>query len=95
MKRGAAVTWTVAGFAAGAVLGLVAWTRYRERHARSLFSPKARRRWAALSRLEDEATADGEVDTLGVLREYVAWERHPRLRRRGRAILDRLASPQD
>jgi hypothetical protein len=60
-----------------------------------LFSSRKRRRWAALGRLAGDVAADDAVDTLGVLREYVAWERDPRLLRRGRAILARLASTLD
>jgi hypothetical protein len=83
------------GFAAGAALGLAAWTTYQERHAQSLFSPKVRRRWAALGRIASDTTPDSSMDTVGLLREYVAWEQHPRLLRRGRAILSRLVSTLD
>jgi hypothetical protein len=90
-RRLSTTAWAAIGLAAGIAIGVVAWASYREKHARSLFSPKPRRRLAALSRLgspEVEAT----VDTVATLREYVAWERHPVLKRRGRNLLERLAS---
>jgi hypothetical protein len=89
------VLWASLGFVAGAALGLAAWTTYQDRHAQSLFSPKVRRRWAALGRLASDAGRDSSMDTVGLLREYVAWERNPRLQRRGRAILSRLVSTLD
>ena len=83
---------TVLGFTVGAALGVAAWTQYQNRHARSLFSSRVRRRWAALGRLASSASSGASMDTVGLLREYVAWERNPRLLRRGRAILERVLS---
>jgi hypothetical protein len=91
-RRDAGVMWAVIGLAAGITIGIVAWSTYREKHARSLFSPKPRRRLAALSRLASPEGIEATVDTVATLREYVAWERHPVLRRRGRDLLARLAS---
>lgn len=91
-RRGSGMPWAAIGFAAGIVIGIVAWSTYREKHARSLFSPKPRRRLAALSRLASAGQVAATVDTVATLREYVAWERHPVLKRRGRALLARLAS---
>jgi hypothetical protein len=91
-RRDSATTWALIGLTAGLTLGIVAWSTYREKHARSLFSPKPRRRLAALSRLSSPEGVDATVDTVATLREYVAWERHPMLRRRGRELLARLAS---
>jgi hypothetical protein len=76
------------GFAGGVALGVAAWTGYQDRNTQSLFSAKARRRLAALSRLSSHAS----VDSIALVREYVAWERHPVLRKRGEALLDRLVS---
>ena len=93
MSRGKSPTmWAAIGLAAGIAIGMVAWSSYREKHARSLFSPKPRRRLAALSRLATPDGVDETVDTVATLREYVAWERHPALKRRGRDLLERLAS---
>jgi len=90
-----ATAWAALGIAAGTMLGLIVWSGYQDRHARSLFSPRARRRFAALSRLASDADPEESVDTIALLREYVAWEPHPLLRRRGRALLVRLASTLD
>lgn len=77
-------------FAGGAGLGLMTglWLarRHGRQHRASLFSPRAERRWAALgwlSRHESPAT-------LRLLRDYVRWERHPRLRLRGDKIVRRM-----
>jgi len=90
-----ATAWAALGLVAGTVLGLIVWSGYQDRHARSLFSPRVRRRLAALGRLASDAAPEDSVDTIALLREYVAWERHPLLRRRGRALLARLASTLD
>ncbi len=82
--------WAAAGLAGGILLGLVLTAVYQERHAQALFSARVRRRWAALGRLASEAT----VESLPLVREYVAWEPHPRLRRRAKALLRRLQSLQ-
>lgn len=84
--------WAALGIAAGIAIGIVAWSTYQEKHARALFSPKPRRRLAALSRLSRPESLHATVDTVATLREYVAWERHPVLRRRGKDLLSRLAS---
>jgi hypothetical protein len=84
--------WGIIGLTAGIAVGMVAWASYREKHARSLFNPKPRRRLAALSGLSSPDSIEATVDTVATLREYVAWERHPVLRRRGKDLLQRLAS---
>jgi hypothetical protein len=91
-RRSSGTLWAAIGLAAGIALGILAWSSYREKHARSLFSPKPRRRLAALSRLASPEGVDATVDTVATLREYVAWERHPALKRRARNLLERLAS---
>jgi len=76
----------------GAVLGAAAgWVLAQRRltfHRRDLFSPRPMRRLAALGFL---AGQDG-VETTRLLRDYLAWERQPMLRRRAEAILKRLQS---
>ena len=91
-RRLSSTAWAAIGLAAGVAIGVIAWSTYREKHARSLFSPKPRRRLAALSRLASPEGVEATVDTVATLREYVAWERHPVLKRRGRNLLERLAS---
>lgn len=82
--------WALAGVTGGILAGVVLTTMYQERHAQALFSTRTRRRWAALGRLAAEAT----VDSVPLVREYVAWEPHPGLRRRGKALLQQLLSLQ-
>jgi hypothetical protein len=88
MRAGRAVGYVALGMASGVVLGVVLTTMYQDRNAQSLFSPRRRRRWAALGRLAAEAV----VDSVPLVREYVAWESHPGLRRRGERLLRRLQS---
>ncbi len=74
------------GMAFGAVAGWVMAQRRLESHRRDLFSPRPLRRLAALGFL---AGQDG-VDTVRLLRDYLAWERQPMLRRRAEAIVRRM-----
>jgi hypothetical protein len=74
------------GVAFGAVAGWVMAQRRLETHRRDLFSPRPLRRLAALGFL---AGQDG-VETVRLLRDYLAWERQPMLRRRAEAILRRM-----
>jgi hypothetical protein len=74
------------GVAFGAVAGWVMAQRRLETHRRDLFSPRPLRRLAALGFL---AGQDG-VDTVRLLRDYLAWERQPMLRRRAEAIVRRM-----
>ena len=79
-------------FSGGAVLGAAAgWVLAQRRltfHRRDLFSPRPMRRLAALGYL---AGQDG-VETARLLRDYLAWEQQPMLRRRAEALLKRLKS---
>ncbi|MGH3991344.1 MAG: hypothetical protein ACRDSN_02640, partial [Pseudonocardiaceae bacterium] len=77
-------------FAGGLVVGAVAgWVLAQRRltfHQRDLFSPRPLRRLAALGFLAGESG----VDTVRLLRDYLAWERQPILRRRAEAIVRRM-----
>jgi hypothetical protein len=79
-------------FTGGAVVGAAAgWVfaqRRLEFHRRDLFSPRPMRRLAALGYLAGQSG----VETARLLRDYLAWERQPMLRRRAEAILKRLES---
>ncbi|HEY7614981.1 MAG TPA: hypothetical protein VH764_18445 [Gemmatimonadales bacterium] len=79
-------------FASGAMVGAAAgWVLAQRRltfHRRDLFSPRPMRRLAALGYLAGQ----GDVETVRLLRDYVAWERQPVLRRRAETILRRLES---
>jgi hypothetical protein len=79
-------------FAGGAVVGAATgWVLAQRRltfHRRDLFSPRPMRRLAALGYLAGQ----GDVETVRLLRDYMAWERQPVLRRRAETILRRLES---
>lgn len=72
-----------AGFAGGLVLGAAVWAGMLDRNRRGLFSRQPVRRFAAVSYLATRPS----VDTARLLRDYVRWEPHPLLRRRGRQAL--------
>jgi hypothetical protein len=74
------------GLAVGAAGGwLLAQGRFAF-HRRDLFSPRPRRRMAALGFLAGQSG----VETVRLLRDYLSWERQPPLRRRAEAIVRRL-----
>jgi hypothetical protein len=73
----------VGGLAVGAMAGWALAQRRLATHQRDLFSPRPLRRLAALGYLAGQAG----IDTIRLLRDYLAWERQPVLRRRAMAIL--------
>jgi hypothetical protein len=75
-----------AGFTSGLVLGLIVWSQQTQRSRRDLFSARPWRRMAALGYLRGQCSARN----VRLLRDYVAWEHHPKLRRRGQLILRRM-----
>jgi hypothetical protein len=77
-----------AGFIGGLVLGAVVWSAQIHRSRRELFSRSPIKRLAALGAL----SAQPGLDTARILTEYVGWERHPKLRRRGERLLRRMQS---
>jgi hypothetical protein len=77
-----------AGFIGGLILGAVVWSTQMHRSRRELFSRSPVRRLAALGHLGGHPG----LDTARILTEYVGWERHPRLRRRGERLLRRMHS---
>lgn len=85
MRRSLKTAATV-GFAGGLALGLIVWSQQTQRSRRDLFSAQPWRRMAALGYLRGQRSARN----VRLLRDYVAWERHPRLRRRGERILRRM-----
>ncbi|HWO89977.1 MAG TPA: hypothetical protein VNL98_12600 [Gemmatimonadales bacterium] len=74
--------------AAGFVLGTALAQRSMGRWRSSLFSPRPLRRLAALGYLSGHPGPEA----VRVLRDYMAWEEHPALRRRAEAILRRMES---
>lgn len=84
-KHASAVT---AGFLGGLVLGAVVWSTQMRRSRRDLFSRSPVKRLAALGYLGGRPG----LDTARILTDYVGWERHPLLRRRGERVLRRMQS---
>jgi hypothetical protein len=80
-----------AGFLGGLVLGALAWSTQIQRSRRELFSKNPMKRLAALGYLGGRPG----LDTVHILGDYVRWERHPTLRRRGERILRRVRSHLD
>ena len=74
------------GLLAGAAAGWLLAQRRLTYHRRDLFSPRPLRRLAALGFLAGQ----NEVETVRLLRDYLAWERQPMLRRRAEAIVRRM-----
>jgi hypothetical protein len=75
-----------AGFAGGVLIGLIVWSEQTRRARHDLFSGTRWRRLAALGHLRGQRS----VTNVHLLRDYVAWERNPRLRRRGTIILRQM-----
>ena len=82
-KQSVAVT---AGFLGGLVLGAVVWDTQMRRSRRELFNKSPVKRLAALGYLGGQPG----LDTARILTDYVGWERHPLLRRRGQRVLRRM-----
>lgn len=75
-----------AGFLGGLVAGAIVWSAQIHRSRRELFSHRPWRRLAALGYL---AGRPG-LDTVQLLTDYVRWEQHGTLRRRGERLLKRM-----
>ena len=73
------------GFAGGLVVGLIVWSQQTRRYRRDLFSRRKLRRLAALGYLRGQHTPAN----VRLLRDYVNWETHAKLKRRGLSILSR------
>jgi len=75
-----------AGFLGGMVAGVIVWSAQIHRSRRELFSRRPWRRLAALGYL---AGRPG-LDTVQLLTDYVRWERHGPLSKRGERLLKRM-----
>ncbi len=79
--------WLYAGgLVVGAAMGWTLAQRRFSTHREALFSPRPLRRLAALGFLAGK----GDVETVRLLRDYLAWERQPMLRRRAATIVRRI-----
>ena len=68
------------------LVGLIVWSQQTRRYRRDLFSRRKLRRLAALGYLRGQHTPDN----VRLLRDYVNWETHAKLKRRGLRILRRM-----
>lgn len=73
--------------AAAAALGALVVRDQISRHRRDLFSSHPLRRLAALGYLAGE---DASIDAVQLLRDFIAWEPRPILRRRAVQLLTRM-----
>ena len=79
--------WIVAGAAvAGVAAGWLLAQRRFDRHRQALFSRHPLRRLGALGYLAGHPG----VESIRLLRDYLAWERQPMLRERARTIARRM-----
>lgn len=74
------------GVIGGFLAGFALWSRQQRTDRQHLFSANPVRRLAALGYLRTQE----DEQTVTLLREYLAWEPKPELRRRARRILRRL-----
>ncbi|HET9425062.1 MAG TPA: hypothetical protein VFO55_06790 [Gemmatimonadaceae bacterium] len=75
-----------AGFLGGLMAGAIVWSTQIHRSRQQLFSGRPWRRLAALGYL---AGRPGH-DTVRLLTDYVRWEQHESLRKRGERLLRRM-----
>lgn len=73
--------------AGAAVLGALLVRDQISRHRRELFSPHPLRRLAALGYL---GSAPASVDLVLLMRDFIAWESRPMLKKRATALLARM-----
>ena len=80
--------WTalVGGLGVGLLAGGLLAQQSISRHRRALFSRRPLRRLSALGYL----SAPPGVETIRLLRDYIAWETQPMLRRRAEMIARRM-----
>jgi hypothetical protein len=83
---GGRTRWFGFGVLAGLSLGLWWWTREQQVNRMALYNRQPLRRLAALGWISGQESAESVM----TLREYLAWEKHPVLRRRARRLLTRF-----
>ena len=75
-----------AAFVGGLVAGLLAWSALVVRSRRGLFDRSRFKRMVALGYVAGRPS----VESARLLRDYVAWETRPELRRRGERALRKM-----
>jgi hypothetical protein len=83
---GARIRALLVGLGLGTALGAVVAQQSMGRHRRDLFSAHPLRRLSALGYLNGHPS----VEAVHSLRDYLAWEQHPMLRRRAEGIVRRM-----
>ena len=83
---GAKTKAAVLAIGVGALIGIVLAQYSMGRHREDLFSRRPLRRLSALGYLSGHPS----VEAVLLLRDYLAWEEHPMLRRRAEAIVRRM-----
>lgn len=81
--------FTLLAVAGAAALGALLVRDQMSRHQRELFSPHPLRRLAALGYIGGRPAS---VDLVLLLRDYIAWESRPLIRRRAAQVLLRMES---
>ncbi len=87
-ERASARALKIAGFVllgavSAAVIGVILAREQMMRHRQDLFSPHPLRRLAALGYLRSHPN----IDNVLLLRDYLAWEQRPMLRKRAAGVL--------
>jgi hypothetical protein len=72
---------------AASVLGVLFVRDQMSRHRRDLFSSRPLRRLAALGYM---AGGEPSVDAVRLLRDYIAWEQQPLIRRQAIQVLNKM-----
>lgn len=86
-RAGRTLAWVVVGVGAAAAVAALLLRDQISRHQRDLFSPHPLRRLAALGYLSG---AQASVESVHLLRDFLAWEPRPLLRKRAGLILQRM-----
>ncbi|HSM37328.1 MAG TPA: hypothetical protein VK837_13085 [Longimicrobiales bacterium] len=86
-RAGRTLAWIVVGVAAAAAAAAFLLHDQMARHRRDLFSPHPLRRLAALGYL---GTMEPSVESVHLLRDFLAWEPRPLLRKRAALMLQRM-----
>lgn len=86
-RAGRTLAWVVVGVGAAAAVAALLLRDQIARHRRDLFSPHPLRRLAALGFISG---AEPSVESVHLLRDFLAWEPRPLLRKRAALILQRM-----
>jgi hypothetical protein len=81
------VGFSLLAVAGASVLGALLVRDQISRHRRDLFSPHPLRRLAALGYL---GGAPASVDLVLLMRDFIAWETRPLLKKRATSLLERM-----